>query len=270
RALEVRGLMNIQYVVENGVAYILEVNPRASRTIPYLSKITGVPMVRVATNVMIGKTLAEQGYSTGLWPARNLVAVKAPVFSFAKLHRVDIGLGPEMKSTGEILGIDTDFSRALYKAMIASGIAVPTEGGTLLATIADRDKEEALPILQGFVDFGFRIVATAGTARFLKEHGINATAVRKIQEGSPNMLDLVRSGEVALLINTLSNNKVSELDASKTRRASVELGVPCLTSLDTARALLMALRSQREGLQCLTIDEYVAASPPAGKPGVVQ
>ncbi|NLB94979.1 MAG: carbamoyl-phosphate synthase large subunit [Armatimonadetes bacterium] len=270
RALEVRGLMNIQYVVENGVAYILEVNPRASRTIPYLSKITGVPMVRVATNVMLGKTLSEQGYSTGLWPARNLVAVKAPVFSFAKLHRVDVGLGPEMKSTGEILGIDTDFSRALYKAMIASGIAVPTEGGTLLATIADRDKEEALPILQGFVDFGFRIVATAGTARFLKEHGINATAVRKIQEGSPNMLDLVRSGEVALLINTLSNNKVSELDASKTRRASVELGVPCLTSLDTARALLMALRSQREGLQCLTIDEYVAASPPAGKPGVVQ
>jgi carbamoyl-phosphate synthase large subunit len=270
RALEVRGLMNIQYVVENGVAYILEVNPRASRTIPYLSKITGVPMVRVATNVMLGKTLSEQGYSTGLWPARNLVAVKAPVFSFAKLHRVDVGLGPEMKSTGEILGIDTDFSRALYKAMIASGIAVPTEGGTLLATIADRDKEEALPILQGFVDFGFRVVATAGTARFLKEHGIEATAVKKIQEGSPNMLNLVRSGEVALLINTLSNNKVSELDASKTRRASVELGVPCLTSLDTARALLMALRSQREGLQCLTIDEYVAASPPAGKLGVRQ
>jgi len=259
RALEVRGLMNIQYVVENGVAYILEVNPRASRTIPYLSKITGVPMVKVATNVMLGKTLREQGYTTGLWPTRNLIAVKAPVFSFSKLHRVDIGLGPEMKSTGEILGVDTDFSRALYKAMVASGIDVPTGGGVLVATIAERDKSEALPIIRGFVELGFQVAATAGTARFLQEHGIAAAPVKKVQEGSPNMVDLVRSGEVSLLINTLSNNKASEQDASKTRRASVESGVPCLTSLDTARALLMALRSRRESLQCLTIDEYVAA-----------
>ncbi|NLC58267.1 MAG: carbamoyl-phosphate synthase large subunit, partial [Armatimonadetes bacterium] len=258
RALQVKGLMNIQYVVENGQAYILEVNPRASRTIPYLSKITGVPMVKVATQVMLGKTLRELGYTTGVWPTRNLIAVKAPVFSFAKLHRVDISLGPEMKSTGEILGVDTDFSRALYKAMIASGIDVRS-GGHLIATIADADKEEALPLVAGFVELGFRVFATAGTARFLQAHGIAATPVKKIKEGHPNMVDLVRDGKVDLILNTLSRNKQTELDAAQTRRASVELGIPCLTSLDTAKALLLALRSHREGVQCLTIDEYVAA-----------
>ncbi len=258
RALEVRGLMNIQYVVENEVAYILEVNPRASRTIPYLSKITGVPMVNVATQVMLGKTLKGMGYGSGLWPTRNLIAVKAPVFSFSKLHRVDIGLGPEMKSTGEILGIDTEYSRALYKAMIASNIDVPTGGGRLLATIADADKGEALPIIAAFQKIGFAVHATAGTARYLQQNGVDAVAVKKIKEGTPNLVDLVRGGKIDLLINTLSNNKQAEVEAAQIRRASVELGVPCLTSLDTARALLLALRSSRDGLRAMTIDEYVA------------
>ncbi|MDH7569807.1 MAG: carbamoyl-phosphate synthase large subunit [Armatimonadota bacterium] len=258
RALRVRGLMNIQFVVEDDTAYILEVNPRASRTVPYLSKITGVPMVKLATEVILGKSLRELGYRGGLWPARNLVAVKAPVFSFAKLHRVDVGLGPEMKSTGEILGIDSDFSRALYKAMIASGIDVRS-GGQLLATIADPDKEEALPIIAGFVQAGFGVYATAGTARFLQSHGIACAPVKRISEGSPNPVDLIRAGKVDLLINTLSRDRKVEVEGAQIRRASVELSIPCLTSLDTAKALLLALRSRRDGLESRTITEYVAA-----------
>ena len=260
RRLEVRGLMNIQFVVdsETDTPQVLEVNPRASRTVPYLSKITGIPMVRVATRIMLGKTLKEQGYTPGLHPNQGSIAVKAPVFSFAKLAQVDIGLGPEMKSTGEIMGLDTDYSRALYKAMVASGIGVPSEG-SMIATIADADKEEAVSIIREFEQIGFRIFATAGTALFLQEKGIDAQPVKKLHEGDGNIVDLIKSGKIALLINTLSTDKRIEREAARIRRASVEAGVPCLTSLDTARALLLSLATQRDGTPyaLATVDEYL-------------
>jgi carbamoyl-phosphate synthase large subunit len=256
--LEVRGLMNIQFVVEGETPQVLEVNPRASRTVPYLSKITGIPMVQVATNVMLGQTLAEQGLKGGLHPDAPMIAVKAPVFSFPKLTGVEIGLGPEMKSTGEIMGIDTDYDRALYKAMVASGVDVPPTG-KLLATIAQHDKQEAVQIIRDFHAHGWEVFATQGTADFLNERGIPAKAVLKIHEGEPNLLDLVRSGEVDLLINTLSTDKRVEREALQIRRASVETGIPCLTSLDTARALLKSLdaRLRGEEFACETVADYL-------------
>jgi carbamoyl-phosphate synthase large subunit len=212
---------------------------------------------------MLGETLKEMGYSTGLYPNQPNIAVKAPVFSFSKLIQVDIGLGPEMKSTGEILGVDTEFSRSLYKAMIASGVDVPLDG-SMIVTVADKDKEEAPPIIEKFVELGFTIYATEGTARFLSSHKIPAQQVFKIsEEGSPNMMELIRTGKVDLLINTISKDKQIEREGALIRRAAVEHNIPCLTSLDTAKALLKALNSQKKGedLKAKTIDEYLKGSP---------
>ena len=260
RRLKVRGLMNIQFVVdhETDTAQVLEVNPRASRTVPYLSKITGIPMVKVATHIMLGKSLKEQGYQPGLHPNQGSIAVKAPVFSFTKLAQVDIGLGPEMKSTGEVMGLDTDYSRALYKAVVASGIGVPNSG-SMIATIADTDKVEAVSIIREFAAIGFRIFATGGTARFLQDQGIDAQPVKKLHEGEGNIVDLIKSGQISLLINTLSSDKRIEREAARIRRASVEAGVPCLTSLDTARALLLSIAAQSKGnpYALATVDEYL-------------
>jgi carbamoyl-phosphate synthase large subunit len=258
RALDVRGIMNIQFVVVNETAYVLEANPRASRTVPYLSKITNIPMVRLATRTAMGETLRELGYGSGLAKPTPLIAVKAPVFSFLKLTQVDPILGPEMKSTGEVMGVDTDYSRALYKAMVAAGIHCPPKGN-LLVTIADPDKREALPIVDEFIALGFRVYATQGTARFLREHGLEATPVFKIsEEGSPNLLQLIRSRKIDLLINTLTRDRQIEREGQIIRRASVEQGIPCLTSLDTARALLKALEALRRGddFAVRTVDEY--------------
>jgi carbamoyl-phosphate synthase large subunit len=258
RALKVRGLVNVQYVIENGTVYVLEVNPRASRTVPYLSKVTGIPMVKVAVKAMLGKGIREQGYQPGLWPEQPHYAVKAPVFSFAKLTEVDVALGPEMKSTGEIMGVDPDYSRALYKAMVASGVSVPPKG-CLIATIADRDKDEALPIIRQFADMGYRIYATTGTARFLRAHGVDAIRVKKIHEGSPNILDLVQNEKIDLLINTISNDRGPAREGARIRRTSVEHAIPCLTSLDTTRALLVALSAQKgDGMQVRPLQSYAA------------
>jgi carbamoyl-phosphate synthase large subunit len=269
RAMKVVGLMNIQFVVEGDEPYIIEVNPRSSRTVPYLSKITGVPMVKVATECILGRSLKEQGYEGGLWPEQPNPAVKAPVFSFQKLAGVDIPLGPEMKSTGEILGQDVDYPRALYKALVASGLDVAKlgkAGGGLLVTVADADKAEALPIIREFAELGFRVFATAGTAAFLTENGVGAERVNKISEGTPNLLDLIHGGHVALLINTISKDKRIEREGAQIRRASVERSVPCLTSLDTARALLLALQGYQGGeaaggapFEVRTVDEYLHA-----------
>jgi carbamoyl-phosphate synthase large subunit len=259
RALHIKGLMNIQFVLEGDQVYVLEVNPRASRTVPYLSKLTGISMVNVATKVMLGRSLTELGYTPGLYPPPRHYGVKAPVFSFAKLTRVDVNLGPEMKSTGEIMGIDEDFSRALHKAMVASGVAVPNRG-TLVLTVADRDKPEAAELARGFARLGFNIHATKGTADFLAAAGIPATRVGKISEGSPNIIDFIMSGKVDLLINTMSKDHKPGREGIRIRRATVEHSVPCLTSLDTAQALLTALSSRREGerFSYKTIDEYLA------------
>jgi carbamoyl-phosphate synthase large subunit len=268
RALKIVGLMNIQFVIEGEDVYILEVNPRSSRTVPYLSKITGVPMVQVATRCMLGEKLADMGYKTGLYAGGEErpvghVSVKAPVFSFAKLTKVDVSLGPEMKSTGEIMGTDVDYPRALYKAMVASGVDVPLHGA-IIATVADADKQEALPLLRRYHRLGYRIFATSGTAHYLQQNGIDAEQANKIHEGGRTLVQLIQDGKVNLLINTVSRNKRSEREATLLRRAAVENGVPCLTSLDTAGALLEALESRqaRQGpegqLHCLTIDEYCA------------
>jgi carbamoyl-phosphate synthase large subunit len=255
RALDVKGLINIQFVVANGTVYVIEANPRASRTIPYISKITGVPMVSLAVRAMLGEKLKDMGYGVRLYPEGEYIAVKAPVFSSAKLTGAEIVLGPEMKSTGEIMGIDKDFGKALYKAMVAAGIGVAREG-KIMATIADSDKEEALPIIRGFYERGFSIYATEGTAKFLQIYGIKAERVRKIVEGSPNAIDLIKRGEIKLVLNTMSKDGKVERDGAKIRRAAVEHEVPCLTSLDTARALLLAMESGDGGFSCLPIDQY--------------
>jgi carbamoyl-phosphate synthase large subunit len=256
--LNVRGMINIQYVLYNGQVYVLEVNPRASRTVPYMSKITGIPMVNLATKIIMGQKLADMGYRGGLYPETKLVGVKAPVFSFAKLLQVDISLGPEMKSTGEVLGVDASYPVALYKALLASGVVFP-QRGNILMTVADKDKEEALPIARGFASLGYNILATAGTARYLEEHGVKATRVNKVREGSPHIDDLLRRGEIHLVINTLTKGKAPERDGFVIRRATVELAVPCLTSLDTARAILEVLSDFQEGseISLIPLQEYL-------------
>jgi carbamoyl-phosphate synthase large subunit len=247
-----------QFVCEGEIPYVIEVNPRSSRTVPYLSKITGIPMVKAATRCILGEGLESQGYENGLFPEQSNPAVKAPVFSFQKLVGVDNTLGPEMKSTGEILGQDLDYPRALFKALVASGINLPLKK-TVLATLADADKAEALPLLKDFVAQGFQIYATGGTAKFLAANGVEATPVNKISEGKPDLIDFIYSGEVGLLINTISKDRRIEQEGALIRRASVERSVPCLTSLDTARALLTALESYNRGeeMGVRTVDEYL-------------
>jgi carbamoyl-phosphate synthase large subunit len=253
REIKIVGMMNIQYVIDGEQAYIIEVNPRASRTVPYLSKITGVPMVKVATRCSLGKTLKEMGYSTCLYPLPDQVALKSPLFSFQKLTMVDTGLGPEMKSTGEIMGVDNTFPRALYKAMVASGYDIPlpehdqdTSHSAVLVTLADHDKEEGAPIVKGFADLGYKIYATEGTAKVLLSHGVQSESVRKIREEQPNLLTLITEPSVDFLINTPERARTPEADGLKIRRAAAEHGLPCLTSLDTANALLTALRARKQ------------------------
>jgi len=245
KALKVRGLINIQFVVLGDDVYVLEINPRASRTVPYISKLTGVPMVNVATKCIMGMNLRQLGWQGGLLPEPEFVGVKAPVFSMGKLFKAEIELGPEMKSTGEVMGIDREFPKALYKALVAAGYNVPM-GGKLLVTVADKDKPEALPIIQGFAELGFRLFATSGTANFLRRHSIECEVVSKIEEGEPNLLNLLTRKQVHLVINTPSASRLSQRDDLIIRRAAVEHGIPCITSLDTARALLIALQSVAE------------------------
>ncbi|MBX6352211.1 MAG: carbamoyl-phosphate synthase large subunit [Thermoflavifilum sp.] len=244
RGLRVKGLINIQFVVQGDDVYVLEVNPRSSRTVPFLSKVTGVNMVELAMHAVLGGRLADLGWQTGLLPEADLVSVKVPVFSFAKLRRVDITLGPEMKSTGEVMGTERTYAKALYKGLLAAGTVVPTYG-TVLATIADKDKEEAWPILRGFAELGFRIAATEGTARFLRQRGLEVTIVNKLAQGTPNLADDIREGRIQLVINTLTKGREPERDGFRIRRTAVEHGVPCLTSLDTAASLLEALATIR-------------------------
>jgi len=247
RALGVVGLVNIQFVVTpDDRVYVLEVNPRASRTVPFLSKVTGVPMVELAVRAMLGDRLRDMGYGTGLWPEPDFTAVKIAVFSWSKLHDVDVALGPEMKSTGEAIGLDRDFAQALRKAFLAAGYAVP-RCGTLLCSIADRDKKEALPVIRGFARLGFRLLATEGTAAFLARHGLPAERVAKLRQGHPDLVDRIRAGEVDLVLNTPSPEPGGWREGFRIRRAAVEHGVPCLTSLDTARALLLALEESARG-----------------------
>jgi len=316
RALNVKGLMNIQFVIQDDTAYVLEVNPRASRTVPYISKVTGIAMVDLATRCMMGQKLKELGYASGLWalgagpdpteadaidvypypafpeclkpgpleadtsfapraqgfiiperlfiegralvPEPKIYAVKAPVFSFQKLRKVEPSLGPEMKSTGEILGIDFTFETALYKALVASGISF-RGGGYVIVSVQDPDKPAAVEIARELHKQGFKIAATGGTHDALVQAGIPSHWVMKIHEGSPNLLDMLLNGEVSLMINTPSNDKDAEIDGAKIRRACIETGVACVTAIDTANALIRALKvySEPERASCLRLEEYL-------------
>ena len=253
RGLGVRGLMNVQYVLDDGTSgapagvHVLEVNPRSSRTVPFLTKVTGLGLVRVAVGVLLGRSLAEQGFPGPVHrvPEPPYAAVKMPVFSWAKLRGVDTALGPEMKSTGEVMGIGATYADALAKGFAACGVGLPAPGAAVLAMIADRDKAEALPLLLEAHRLGLRLVATTGTARLLREAGADVEVVRKIEEGQPNCLDAIRAGGVDFVVNTLTRGRRAERDGFRVRRAAAEMGLSCLTSLDTFAALLQALEVAR-------------------------
>ncbi|XEC96893.1 carbamoyl-phosphate synthase large subunit [Paenibacillus tarimensis] len=242
KELKVIGLVNIQFVIYQDQVYVIEVNPRSSRTVPFLSKVTNIPMANLATKAILGTKLSDLGYTDGLWPEDEFVSVKVPVFSFAKLRRVDPTLTPEMKSTGEVMGRDIQYAKALYKGLIGAGMRIPQTGG-IIATVADKDKEEAIAILRGFYDLGYNIIATGGTAKALEEAGMHVTRVNKLSEGSPNILDLIRGGQAHFVVNTLTKGKTPERDGFRIRREAVENGVVCMTSLDTVRALLNMLET---------------------------
>ena len=239
------GMMNIQFVIHDDQVYVIEVNPRASRTVPFLSKVTGIPMAQVATRAILGEDLAEMGYPNGLYPTSEKVHIKAPVFSFTKLLKVDTYLGPEMKSTGEVMGSDKNLEKALYKAFEASGLHIPSFG-TVLFTIADDSKEEALSLAKRFVEIGFSILATSGTAKYFEQNGIKCMTVAKIHQASEkHVIDYIRDGSLQMVINTMDKNRQNNAeDGFHIRRESVEHGVPLFTSLDTADAILKVMESQ--------------------------
>ncbi|MDE6840005.1 MAG: carbamoyl-phosphate synthase large subunit [Oscillospiraceae bacterium] len=245
KALGVIGLINIQFIIYDDKVYVIEVNPRSSRTIPYISKVTGVPIIDLATKVMLGQKLRDLGYGTGIYKEADYFAVKMPVFSFEKLADVDTGLGPEMKSTGEVLGIAESFPQALLKAFKGANMRAPKKGGRIILTVKDEDKGEAIGIARGFADQGVEILATEGTCRTLAEAGVPCTAVARVSEGHPNIMDMIASGTIDLVINTPTRGRRQNTDGFKIRRAAVEHSVGCVTSIDTARALLTARQQGR-------------------------
>ncbi|MFS7390603.1 carbamoyl-phosphate synthase large subunit [Carnobacterium maltaromaticum] len=238
------GMMNVQFVIFEEQVYVIEVNPRASRTAPFLSKVTGIPMAQVATNVILGKSLKEQGYKDGLYPESTKVHVKAPVFSFAKLLSVDTNLGPEMKSTGEVMGTDSTLEKALYKAFEGSNMHL-ADHGTALFTIADEDKVESGELAKRFLAIGYQLVATSGTAKYLNQEGILVKEINKITEDEElTVLDVIREGKVQVVVNTMGRDKEVQSDGFQIRREAVEQGVPLFTSLDTTSAILKVLESR--------------------------
>lgn len=243
-ALNTKGLVNIQYIAYHDEIYVIEVNPRSSRTIPYISKVTGVPMVDLATKCMLGEKLKDMGYGTGLYRNSPYVAVKVPVFSFEKLIGVDNHLGPEMKSTGEVLAVSNSLEESLYKGLTAAGYKLGKKGGVFI-TVRDSDKGEIPQTAKMFADLGFKIYATNGTAKVLHEHGIDAEVVAKIHENEDNnTLTLIESGKIAYVISTSSKGRIPTRDSVKIRRKTVEWNIPCLTSIDTANAIAASIRSK--------------------------
>lgn len=240
-SLHTKGLINIQYVISQNQVYVIEVNPRSSRTVPYLSKVTGIPMIDIATEVMLGKKLTDLPYGTGLYPAAPYTAIKVPVFSFEKLSGLDTMLGPEMKSTGEVLGIAPSMSEALYKGLLGAGYNFTSKGGVLI-TVRDTDKPEIVEIAQAYKDLGFHLYATEGTTDALRTAGLSVTLVHKIHESEQNTLSLLESGKINYIISTSAKGRSPLRDSVKVRRKSVELGIPCLTSLDAAKALAETLK----------------------------
>ena len=254
KALHVKGMINIQFIVDGDRVYIIEVNPRSSRTVPYISKVTGIPIVPLATQIICGHTIREMGYEPGLQPEADYIAIKMPVFSFEKIRGADVSLGPEMKSTGECLGIAKTFNEALYKAFQGAGIRLP-KYKNMIITVRDSDKEEIIPIAKRFEALGYRIFATRGTAKALKARGIKALQVRKLEQESPNILDLVLGHEVDLIIDTPPQGAEHSRDGFVIRRNAVETGVNVLTSLDTAAALATSMENRAAKLTLINIAE---------------
>ena len=242
KELHVIGLINIQFIVSNDEVYVIEVNPRSSRTVPYISKVTGIPIVPLATKVILGHTIRELGYEPGLQPEADYFAIKMPVFSFEKIRGADISLGPEMKSTGECLGIAKTFDEALYKAFLGAGINLPKHKNMII-TVKDSDKLDVIDIARRFEAIGYRIFSTRGTARALQEHGVHARMINKIEGESPNLMDLILGHEIDLVIDTPSQGVEHAKDGFLIRRNAIETGVNVLTALDTAQALITSLEN---------------------------
>lgn len=240
KELNVIGVLNIQFIINRGNVYIIEVNPRSSRTVPYISKVTNLPVIDIATRVILGEKLKDMEYGTGIYKKSDYIAVKMPIFSFEKIKNADTSLGPEMKSTGEVLGVSKDFSEAILKAFIASGVNIPSKGNVLI-TVRDKDKIEMLPIAQKLDSLGFNVYATSGTAKFLNENGVEANTVQKIWEGENSIPDLIQSGKLSFIINTPTKGKNESRDGFRIRRLAVESKIPCFTALDTVSALYEAL-----------------------------
>ncbi len=245
KGLKVIGLLNIQFILFNDQIYVIEVNPRSSRTVPYISKVTGIPIVKIATKVMLGAKLIDFEYGTGLYARYpSVYAIKAPVFSFEKLHDVDTNLGPEMKSTGEVLGLSTKYSEAMYKAILASNFKFPTKGQGILLTVRDSDKYDLVPLAERLALMGYDLYATGGTANYLNKHGVPTSIARKIDEGYPTVLDLIANGKVKLLVNTATRGRQPERDGFRLRRRCIEHGIPTISSLDTLLAVTECLESE--------------------------
>jgi carbamoyl-phosphate synthase large subunit len=255
RELQVVGLMNIQYAVKNGILYVLEVNPRASRTVPFVSKAIGVPLAKLATKVMLGKTLKELGFTVAPQPAH--ISVKEAVFPFNRFPNVDILLGPEMKSTGEVMGIDHSFGLAFAKSQMAVGFTLP-RSGKIFISVHDSHKEKIVPIARAFQEQGFQILATLGTASHLCLHGVAAETILKVSEGRPHAVDYIKNGEIKLVINTSVGRK-SNIDAYHIRRGALVYNVLYTTTLAGAKALSEAIAAlQREEWQVMSLQEYHA------------
>ena len=254
RALHVKGMINIQFIVNDEGVFIIEVNPRSSRTVPYISKVTGIPIVPLATQIICGHTIRELGYTPGLQKEADYYAVKMPVFSFEKIRGADISLGPEMKSTGECLGIAKTFNEALYKAFQGAGIKLP-KYKNMVMTVRDSDKEEMLDIAARFKAQGYRIFCTAGTAKYFNEHGVKVIPVRKIEQESPNLLDLILGHEIDLVIDIPAQGAERSHDGFIIRRNAIETGVTVLTAVDTARALVTSMENRAKELTLINIAE---------------
>ena len=254
RALHVKGMINIQFIVDGDNVYIIEVNPRSSRTVPYISKVTGIPIVPFATRIICGHTIKELGYTPGLQKEADYFAIKMPVFSFEKIRGADISLGPEMKSTGECLGIAKSFNEALYKAFQGAGIKLP-KYKNMIITVRDSDKPEMTEIAERFAALGYKIFSTAGTAKFLNSHGVKAIQVPKIEQDSPNILDLILGHEIDLVIDIPAQGAERSRDGFVIRRNAIETGVTVLTAVDTARALVTSMENRAKELTLINIAE---------------
>ena len=242
RSLHVIGLINIQFIVCGEDVYVIEVNPRSSRTVPYISKVTGIPIVPLATKVILGQKIRELGYTPGLQKEADYIAIKMPVFSFEKIRGADISLGPEMKSTGECLGIARTFNEALYKAFLGAGINLP-KYKNMIITVRDEDKKDIIDVARRFEKIGYRIFATLGTAKVLQEAGVNAVRTNKVEQPSPNLLDLILGHEIDLVIDTPPQGVEHSRDGFLIRRTAIETGVNVLTAMDTATALVTSLEN---------------------------